>query len=59
MANCHRTDVLAAMGGFPDDSVTEDFNLTWALHRRGYSVVFTPRRECGHLIWPRVGSLSA
>jgi poly-beta-1,6-N-acetyl-D-glucosamine synthase len=42
MANCHRTDVLATMGGFPDDSVTEDFNLTWALHRRGYSVVFTP-----------------
>jgi cellulose synthase/poly-beta-1,6-N-acetylglucosamine synthase-like glycosyltransferase len=42
MANCHRTEVLAAMGGFPDDSVTEDFNLTWALHRRGYSVVFTP-----------------
>jgi biofilm PGA synthesis N-glycosyltransferase PgaC len=42
MANCHRTDVLAAMGGFPDDSITEDFNLTWALHRRGYSVVFTP-----------------
>lgn len=42
MANCHRADVLAQMGGFPDDSVTEDFNLTWALHRRGYSVVFTP-----------------
>jgi cellulose synthase/poly-beta-1,6-N-acetylglucosamine synthase-like glycosyltransferase len=43
MANCHRRDVLARMGGFPDDSVTEDFNLTWALHRRGYSVAFTPR----------------
>lgn len=42
MANCHRTDVLTSMGGFPDDSVTEDFNLTWALHRRGYSVAFTP-----------------
>jgi biofilm PGA synthesis N-glycosyltransferase PgaC len=42
MANCHRTDVLTRMGGFPDDSVTEDFNLTWALHRRGYSVAFTP-----------------
>jgi cellulose synthase/poly-beta-1,6-N-acetylglucosamine synthase-like glycosyltransferase len=42
MANCHRTDVLIRMGGFPDDSVTEDFNLTWALHRRGYSVAFTP-----------------
>jgi hypothetical protein len=42
MANCHRTDVLTSMGGFPDDSVTEDFNLTWALHRRGYAVAFTP-----------------
>ncbi len=42
MANCHRTDVLIKVGGFPDDSVTEDFNLTWALHRRGYSVAFTP-----------------
>jgi biofilm PGA synthesis N-glycosyltransferase PgaC len=42
MANCHRTDVLATMGGFPDDSVTEDFNLTWALHRHGYPVAFTP-----------------
>ncbi len=42
MANCHRTDVLAMMGGFPDDSVTEDFNLTWALHRQGYPVAFTP-----------------
>src|ERR671917_21333 len=43
MANCHRTDVLAQMGGFPDDSVTEDFNLTWALHRHGYPVAFTPK----------------
>lgn len=43
MANCHRTEVLTEMGGFPDTSVTEDFNLTWALHRRGYSVVFTPQ----------------
>ena len=42
MANCHRTDVLIRMGGFPDDSVTEDFNLTWALHRQGYPVAFTP-----------------
>jgi biofilm PGA synthesis N-glycosyltransferase PgaC len=42
MANCHRTDVLATMGGFPDNSVTEDFNLTWALHRHGYPVAFTP-----------------
>ncbi|MGH8574032.1 MAG: glycosyltransferase, partial [Gammaproteobacteria bacterium] len=42
MANCHRTDVLTTMSGFPDDSVTEDFNLTWALHRRGYSMAFTP-----------------
>jgi poly-beta-1,6-N-acetyl-D-glucosamine synthase len=43
MANCHRTDVLREMGGFPDDTITEDFNLTWALHRRGYRVAFTPK----------------
>jgi biofilm PGA synthesis N-glycosyltransferase PgaC len=43
MANCHRADVLATMGGFPDDSVTEDFNLTWALHRHGYPIAFTPQ----------------
>ncbi|MGH8905197.1 MAG: glycosyltransferase [Egibacteraceae bacterium] len=43
MANCHRTDVLRQMGGFPDDNITEDFNLTWALHRRGYPVTFTPK----------------
>jgi cellulose synthase/poly-beta-1,6-N-acetylglucosamine synthase-like glycosyltransferase len=43
MANCHRTDVLTAMGGYPDDSITEDFNLTWALHRHGYPVAFTPQ----------------
>src|SRR3712207_4777643 len=43
MANCHRTDVLVEMGGFPDDNITEDFNLTWALHRRGYPVAFTPK----------------
>lgn len=42
MANCHRTDVLRQLGGFPDDTITEDFNLTWALHRRGYRVAFTP-----------------
>lgn len=41
MANCHRTDVLREMGGFPDDNITEDFNLTWMLHRRGYRVAFT------------------
>lgn len=43
MANCHRTDVLREMGGYPDDTITEDFNLTWALHRRGYPVAFTPK----------------
>lgn len=43
MANCHRTDVLRKVGGFPDDNITEDFNLTWTLHRRGYRVVFTPQ----------------
>lgn len=43
MANCHRTDVLRELGGFPDDNITEDFNLTWTLHRRGYRVAFTPK----------------
>jgi cellulose synthase/poly-beta-1,6-N-acetylglucosamine synthase-like glycosyltransferase len=43
MANCHRMDVLTELGGFPDGSMTEDFDLTWALHRRGYSVAFTPK----------------
>ncbi|WP_175482665.1 glycosyltransferase [Actinokineospora iranica] len=42
MANCHRMDVLREVGGFPDDNITEDFNLTWTLHRRGYRVEFTP-----------------
>ncbi|MGH7963449.1 MAG: glycosyltransferase [Candidatus Binatia bacterium] len=41
MANCHRADVLAEVGGFPDDTITEDYDLTWELHRRGYSVAFT------------------
>lgn len=42
MANCHRTNVLTELGGFPNTSMTEDFDLTWALHRRGYPVAFTP-----------------
>lgn len=42
MANCHRADVLTELGGFPNGSMTEDFDLTWALHRRGYTVAFTP-----------------
>jgi cellulose synthase/poly-beta-1,6-N-acetylglucosamine synthase-like glycosyltransferase len=42
MANCHRMDVLREVGGFPNDNITEDFNLTWTLHRLGYRVGFTP-----------------
>ncbi|MBW4717197.1 glycosyltransferase [Saccharothrix obliqua] len=42
MANCHRVDVLREVGGFPDDNITEDFNLTWTLHRLGHRVGFTP-----------------
>ncbi|SDP80493.1 glycosyltransferase [Lentzea jiangxiensis] len=42
MANCHRTDVLREVGGYPDDNITEDFNLTWTLHRLGHRVAFTP-----------------
>ncbi|MFE9749830.1 glycosyltransferase [Saccharothrix saharensis] len=41
MANCHRMDVLRQCGGFPEDNITEDFNLTWMLHRRGHRVAFT------------------
>ncbi|PWI04865.1 hypothetical protein DIZ27_42680 [Streptomyces sp. NWU339] len=41
MANCHRMDVLRAVGGFPNDNITEDFNLTWTLHRRAHPVAFT------------------
>ncbi|MDT3395130.1 glycosyltransferase family 2 protein [Streptomyces sp. B1866] len=43
MSNCHRTDVLREVGGFPDDNITEDFNLTWTLHRRAQPVGFTPK----------------
>ncbi|MFI9232268.1 glycosyltransferase [Streptomyces rimosus] len=42
MANCHRMDVLRAAGGFPDHTITEDFNLTWMLHRGDHRVRFTP-----------------
>lgn len=42
MANCHRTDVLREVGGFPERTITEDFDLTWQLHRRGRAVAFTP-----------------
>lgn len=42
MANCHRTDVLRELGGYPEDNITEDFNLTWMLHRHGHGVAFTP-----------------
>ncbi|MEV0675830.1 glycosyltransferase family 2 protein [Actinosynnema sp. NPDC050436] len=42
MANCHLTEVLRTVGGYPDDNITEDFNLTWTLHRLGHRVGFTP-----------------
>ncbi|WP_078897691.1 glycosyltransferase family 2 protein [Streptomyces rimosus] len=42
MANCHRMDVLREAGGFPDHTITEDFNLTWMLHRSAQQVRFTP-----------------
>jgi cellulose synthase/poly-beta-1,6-N-acetylglucosamine synthase-like glycosyltransferase len=41
MANCHRMDELLSAGGFPDDNITEDFNLTWTFHRRSHPVGFT------------------
>lgn len=42
MANCHRADVLRELGGYPEDNITEDFNLTWMLHRGGHTAAFTP-----------------
>ena len=38
-----RADALAAVGGFSDDTLAEDTDLTMALHRAGYRVAFEPR----------------
>jgi cellulose synthase/poly-beta-1,6-N-acetylglucosamine synthase-like glycosyltransferase/peptidoglycan/xylan/chitin deacetylase (PgdA/CDA1 family) len=38
-----RASALAAVDGFSDDTLAEDTDLTMALHRAGYRVVFEPR----------------
>jgi cellulose synthase/poly-beta-1,6-N-acetylglucosamine synthase-like glycosyltransferase len=38
-----RAAALAAVGGFSDDTLAEDTDLTMALHRAGYRVAFEPR----------------
>ena len=35
-----RTDVIRAVGGFTDDTLAEDQDLTLAIRRRGYSIAF-------------------
>ena len=37
-----RRDVLEAVGGFPEASVTEDFELSVRLHERGWRTVYVP-----------------
>ncbi len=37
-----RRDALESVGGFPTDSVTEDFELSIGLHERGWRSVYVP-----------------
>lgn len=37
-----RRSVLAEVGGFREDTVGEDLELTWRVHRGGYQVAFQP-----------------
>lgn len=37
-----RRDALASVGGFPTDSVTEDFELSIGLHERGWRSAYVP-----------------
>lgn len=38
-----RRSVLNAVGPFREDTVGEDLELTWRVHRAGYGVVFAPK----------------
>ncbi|MCB9779893.1 MAG: glycosyltransferase [Alphaproteobacteria bacterium] len=38
-----RVDALRAVGGFPEDTVTEDVAVSYALHRAGYRSAWLPR----------------
>lgn len=37
-----RRDVLEALGGFPETSVTEDFQLSIGIHERGWRTAYVP-----------------
>jgi poly-beta-1,6-N-acetyl-D-glucosamine synthase len=39
----YRREVLEVTGGLREDTVGEDLELTWRVHRAGYLVAFTPR----------------
>jgi GT2 family glycosyltransferase len=50
----YRTDVLRAVGGFPEDfgAYFEDVDLAWRIRRAGFRCVYEP----GSVVWHRVGS---
>ncbi|MGH9248904.1 MAG: glycosyltransferase [Acidimicrobiales bacterium] len=42
-AYAFRTDAIRAVGGFPSGLISADMDATWALHKAGYRVGYTPR----------------
>jgi cellulose synthase/poly-beta-1,6-N-acetylglucosamine synthase-like glycosyltransferase len=42
-AYAFRTDAIKAVGGFPSGLISADMDATWALHKGGYRVGYTPR----------------
>ncbi|MDP5226581.1 MULTISPECIES: glycosyltransferase family 2 protein [Arthrobacter] len=38
-----RSDVVRSIGGFREDTIGEDLELTWRVHRAGYQVRFQPK----------------
>jgi len=42
----YRTDVLRALGGWPQRTLAEDMDLTWTLYQQGYGVRFVAAAEC-------------
>jgi cellulose synthase/poly-beta-1,6-N-acetylglucosamine synthase-like glycosyltransferase len=41
--SAYRADVLRAVGGVPDDTLTEDVDLTWTVIRHGLRMAYEPR----------------
>ncbi len=41
--SAYRADVLRAVGGVSDDTLTEDLDLTWAVIRHGLRMAYEPR----------------